>query len=61
MKKDIIDRNDKDQPHGLWLVYDWDNDNLIYKGHWVNGVNYGYWIRNVTIFQPKYSINFYLR
>ena len=21
--------------HGLWLVYDWDNDNLIYKGHYI--------------------------
>ena len=44
-KQNITPRNNKNQAHGLWIMYG-NHDNLWYKGHYINNVQYGHWIDN---------------
>ena len=57
MKKDITPKNTKFQRHGLWTFYNYNND-LLYKGQYINDIQYGYWINNYFINNPK--IRFHL-
>ena len=41
-KKNKIPTNEKGQPHGYWEVY-YENGNLAYKGHHINGKRNGSW------------------
>ena len=58
MKKDILPRNNKGQLHGIWSDY-LSNGTLFRKGHYINGIRYGYWIGNWSYFKP--SLTFYLK
>ena len=58
MKQNIQPRNNKNQRHGLWIEYYYDG-NVRYKGQYINAIEYGYWIRNSSIFKSK--INFYIK
>jgi antitoxin component YwqK of YwqJK toxin-antitoxin module len=42
MNKNIRPLNNNGQPHGYWEVY-YLNDNLWYKGNYVNSQRHGYW------------------
>ena len=59
MKRDIQPYNDKKQAHGLWLYYLNNDGYVLYKGHYINGIRYGYWIGNWSYFKP--SLTFYLK
>ena len=48
MKKPITPRNDKDQAHGLWIFY-YNNGDLMFKGHLINSIRYGYWNENYSM------------
>ena len=53
MKKPITPRNHKYQAHGLW-INNYFNGDLLYKGHWVNGIRHGYWIEKwFNLDKPK--------
>ena len=53
MKKPITPRNHKYQAHGLWMGYEYD-DTLDYKGQFINGNYYGYWIEKwFNLDKPK--------
>ena len=58
MKQDITPKNNKDQRHDFWISY-YSDGNLSYKGQYINGNYYGYWISNSRIF--KSQINFYIK
>ena len=58
MKKDILPRNNKGQLHGIWSDY-LSKGTLFRKGHYINGIRYGYWIGNWSYFKP--SLTFYLK
>ena len=45
MKEDITPRNNKHQEHGFWCFYNYNNE-LSFKGQYVNGIIHGYWIQN---------------
>ena len=38
-------RNNKGQPHGLW-IYHFSNGIVWYKGQFINNIRHGYWIDN---------------
>jgi len=49
-------RNDKALAHGLWEMY-YDNGNLYYRRHYINGEKIGFWER----YFPEIDIRFYAR
>ena len=51
-------RNNKGQPHGLW-IYHFSNGIVWYKGQFINNIRHGYWIRHWTLNDKK--ITFYLK
>lgn len=58
-KQNLTPFNNKVQYHGFWITYKFNGD-LSYKGQYVNGKEYGYWIDYDSGFNiPR--INFYLR
>ena len=59
MKQNIIPKNNKKQPHGLWIFYYPNGGKLWYKGHWVNYIEYGYWIKNTIRIHPH--VKFYVK
>jgi len=50
--------NDKNQKHGLWISYL--NYKIWYKGQYINGSKYGYWIENWLHFD-KHQITLHLK
>ena len=58
IKKDIRPTNNKKQKHGLWINYYFNGD-LLYKGHWVNGIRHGYWMDNWIL--RKQNITFHIK
>lgn len=40
--QDNTPRNEKGQRHGYWERYN-PNGQILYKGMYINGVEYGYW------------------
>lgn len=40
--KDITPYNEKGKPHGYWERY-WIDEQLWYKGNYINGLQYGWW------------------
>ena len=52
MKEDITPRNNKGQPHGLW-IYHFSNGIVWYKGQYINGIRHGYWISNWYEINPE--------
>ena len=57
IKKDIIPTNDKNQKHGLWILYKKD-DTLKLKGQFINDIDIGHWIEN---WSHGYQVKFYIR
>lgn len=58
MKQNIIPKNNKKQPHGLWIFY-YSDGVLWYKGYFKNNIDHGYWIENWNITKSK--IRFYIK
>ena len=58
MKKDILPRNNKGQLHGIWSDY-LSNGTLFRKGHYINGIRYGYWNENYSMTEGE--VIFYIR
>ena len=52
MKQNIIPKNNKKQPHGLWIFY-YPNGGIWYKGQYLNDIEHGYWIGNWTMSKSK--------
>ena len=59
MKQDITPRNNKGQSHGLWVRYNYNNCNLLFKCQFINSIKYGYWIHNWDGIKP--IIRLYLK
>ena len=58
MKEDITPRNNKHQEHGFWCFYNYNNE-LSFKGQYVNGIIHGYWIENWN--NDTHKITFYIK
>ena len=58
MKQNIKAINNKEQRHGFWVHYI-NNNELWFKGNYVNGIRYGYWIYNGFYLIPQ--IKLYLK
>ena len=54
-QQDIFPRNSKSQPHGFWN--DYYTSGIYYKGQFINGIRYGYFIDNLN---KKQKITFFL-
>ena len=41
-KMDIEPYNEKDEPHGYWVIHD-TNGTLWFRGSYLHGIKHGYW------------------
>ncbi len=51
--------NEKKEAHGYWVVHH-DNNNLGYKGHYINGEEFGYF-ENWSYYNSSGIIEYYAR
>ena len=62
MIQNIIPKNNKKQDHGICIYYYKYSGNLMWKGQFINDIQYGYWIDNRFInVNYKSEITFYLK